>query len=109
MILFRLNAPLVFFNTDYFKQQAIAAVQQSDECPRWFVIDAIPISEVDVSGIEVLKDLHQKLEQRNILLVWAGRQSEILDLLEVVGLSTESVKDLTYPTLRQAVHAFKPL
>ena len=57
MVLFRFNAPLVFFNADHFKQCALAAVRASGDDLRWFVIDAIPISDVDINGLAVLKDL----------------------------------------------------
>ena len=76
---------------------------------RWFVIDAIPISDVDINGLAVLKDLQQKLASRNVKLVWAGRQSEFLSCLRGMGEPTERVSELTYPTLRQAVHAFRAL
>ncbi len=107
MVLFRFNAPLVFFNADHFKQCALAAVRASGDDLRWFVIDAIPISDVDINGLAVLKDLQQKLASRNIKLVWAGRQSEFLSCLREMGEPTERVIELTYPTLRQAVHAFR--
>ena len=107
MVLFRFNAPLVFFNADHFKQCALAAVRASGDDLRWFVIDAIPISDVDINGLAVLKDLQQKLASRNVKLVWAGRQSEFLSCLRGMGEPTERVSELTYPTLRQAVHAFR--
>ena len=107
MVLFRFNAPLVFFNADHFKQCALSAAQASGTDLRWFVIDAIPISDMDINGLEVMKDLHQKLASRNIQLVWAGRQSEMLMCLERMGEPTAAVSDLIYPTLRQAVNAFK--
>ena len=109
MVLFRFNAPLVFFNADHFKQCALAAVRASGDDLRWFVIDAIPISDVDINGLAVLKDLQQKLASRNVKLVWAGRQSEFLSCLREMGEPTERVSELTYPTLRQAVHAFRAL
>ena len=109
MVLFRFNAPLVFFNADHFKQCALAAVRASGDDLRWFVIDAIPISDVDINGLAVLKDLQQKLASRNVKLVWAGRQSEFLSCLRGMGEPTERVSELTYPTLRQAVHAFRAL
>ena len=109
MVLFRFNAPLVFFNADHFKQCALAAVRASGDDLRWFVIDAIPISDVDINGLAVLKDLQQKLASRNVKLVWAGRQSEFLSCLREMGELTERVSELTYPTLRQAVHAFRAL
>ena len=107
MVLFRFNAPLVFFNADHFKQCALSAAQASGTDLRWFVIDAIPISDIDINGLAVLKDLQQKLASRNIQLVWAGRQSEMLMCLERMGEPTAAVSDLIYPTLRQAVNAFK--
>ena len=109
MVLFRFNAPLVFFNADHFKQCALSAAQASGKDLRWFVIDAIPISDIDINGLVVLKDLQQKLASRNIQLVWAGRQSELLMCLERMGEPTAAVSDLIYPTLRQAVNAFKAL
>ncbi|MEC8442546.1 MAG: SulP family inorganic anion transporter [Cyanobacteriota bacterium] len=107
MVLFRFNAPLVFFNADHFKQRALAVAQESGDGLRWFVIDAIPISDIDINGLEVLKDLQDKLSSRKIQLVWAGRQSEFLNRLQRMGETITSVSDLTYPTLRQAVNAYK--
>ena len=109
MVLFRFNAPLVFFNADHFKQCALSAAQASGDDLRWFVIDAIPISDIDINGLVVLKDLQQKLASRNIQLVWAGRQSELLMCLERMGEPTAAVSDLIYPTLRQAVNAYRAL
>ena len=109
MVLFRFNAPLVFFNADHFKQCALSAAQASGDDLRWFVIDAIPISDIDINGLVVLKDLQQKLLSRNIQLVWAGRQSELLMCLERMGEPTAAVSDLIYPTLRQAVNAYRAL
>ena len=107
MVLFRFNAPLVFFNADHFKQRALAVAHESGEGLRWFVIDAIPISDIDINGLEVLKDMKDKLSSRKIQLVWAGRQSEFLNRLQRMGETITSVSDLTYPTLRQAVNAYK--
>ena len=109
MVLFRFNAPLVFFNADHFKQCALKAAQASDDGLRWFVIDTIPISDIDLNGLAVLKDLQQRLASQNVKLVLAGRQSEIGAGLQRIGEPVENVSELTFPTLRQAVNAFKAL
>jgi MFS superfamily sulfate permease-like transporter len=57
LVLFRFNAPLVFFNADYFKQRALAAADRAEQGLRWFVIDAIPISNIDLNGLYALRDL----------------------------------------------------
>ena len=106
LVLFRFNAPLVFFNAEHFKQCALKADRASGEDLRWFVIDTIPISDIDINGVTVLKDLKQKLAGQNVKLVLAGRQSEIETGLRQIGEQVENVSELTYPTLRQAVNAF---
>ena len=106
LVLFRFNAPLVFFNADHFKQCALKAVQASGDDLRWFVIDTIPISEIDINGVVVLKDLKQRLASQNVQLVLAGRQSEFVTRMRHMGEPVENVSELTYPTLRQAVNAF---
>ena len=106
LVLFRFNAPLVFFNADHFKQCALKAAKASGEDLRWFVIDTIPISEIDINGVVVLKDLKQRLASQNVQLVLAGRQSEFVTRMRHMGEPTENVSELTYPTLRQAVNAF---
>ena len=106
LVLFRFNAPLVFFNAEHFKQCALKAARASGENLRWFVIDTIPISDIDINGVTVLKDLKQKLAGQNVKLVLAGRQSEIETGLRQIGEQVENVSELTYPTLRQAVNAF---
>ena len=106
LVLFRFNAPLVFFNAEHFKQCALKAARASGEDLRWLVIDTIPISDIDINGVTVLKDLKQKLAGQNVKLVLAGRQSEIETGLRQIGEQVENVSELTYPTLRQAVNAF---
>ncbi len=106
LVLFRFNAPLVFFNADHFKQCALTAATASGDDLRWFVIDTIPISEIDINGVVVLKDLKQRLASQNVQLVLAGRQSEFVTRMRQMGEPTENVSELTYPTLRQAVNAF---
>ena len=106
LVLFRFNAPLVFFNADHFKQCALKAAKASGEDLRWFVIDTIPISEIDINGVVVLKDLKQRLASQNVQLVLAGRQSEFVTRMRHMGEPVENVSELTYPTLRQAVNAF---
>ena len=85
LVLFRFNAPLVFFNAEHFKQCALKAAKSSGDDLRWFVIDTIPISDIDINGVTVLKDLKQKLADQNVKLVLAGRQSEIETGLRQIG------------------------
>src|SRR5262245_39872077 len=86
LVLFRFNGPLAFFNADYFKQRALAAADAAGIDLRWFVIDAIPISDIDVNGLYALRDLNVELEARGTTLMLAGRRTELLIWLREIGV-----------------------
>ena len=52
----------------------------------WFVIDAIPISDIDTDGLYALRDLNQMLAQRGVTMIIAGRRTEFLDWLRQIGI-----------------------
>jgi high affinity sulfate transporter 1 len=107
LVLFRFNGPLTFFNADYFKQRALAAADVAGKDLRWFVIDAIPISDADVSGLYALRDLNAELEFRGATLVLAGRRTELLIWLRRIGVFRAEFDDRLFPTLTQALRAYR--
>jgi len=109
LLLFRFNAPLVFFNAPYFKQQAQAAISAAGPGLKWFVLDALPLTQVDVTGIYALEDLDQTLRARGAELVAAGRLTETNEWRHARGLGERSVGVRHFPTLRRAVRAYRAM
>jgi len=107
LVLFRFNGPLTFFNADYFKQRALSAADAGGTDLRWFVIDAIPISDIDVNGLYVLRDLNVELEARGTTLILAGRRTEFLIWLQEIGLNRTEWDHRLFPTLTQALKAYR--
>jgi MFS superfamily sulfate permease-like transporter len=107
LCLFRFNAPIVFFNARHFKLSALKAVAETAPTPQWFVLDAIAVTTVDVTGRHAVEELRQELEQRGVTFVLAGRLTQRLDWLAKHGLSREAEHQLHFPTLRAAVRAFE--
>jgi len=107
LALFRFNAPLVFFNAPYFKQQALSAIAAAGPGLKWFVIDALPVTQVDVTGIYELEDLQQTLRERNVELVLAGSMRDKLDGARKGGLAQTTLDVRHFPTIEQAVQAFQ--
>src|SRR6516162_960640 len=107
LVLFRFNGPLTFFNADYFKQRALAAADAGGTDLRWFVIDAIPIGDIDVNGLYVLRDLNVELEARGTTLILAGRRTEFLMWLQEIGLNRTEWDHRLFPTLTQALKAYR--
>lgn len=107
LVLFRFNAPLTFFNADYFKQQALAAAKASGPDLKWFVIDAIPISDFDINGLYAMRDLRDALKARGASLIIAGRRTEFLMWLREIGRYEAEHEERIFPTLRQAMKAYR--
>jgi high affinity sulfate transporter 1 len=107
LVLFRFNGPLVFFNAPHFKRQALSAVEAAGPGLEWFVLDMIPLTQVDVTGMDVLRDLDAELERRGVLLVPAGRRRETAQWLAARGLLRPSIEERHHPTLRAAVKAYR--
>ena len=107
LAIYRFNAPLTFFNADYFKHRALAAADAAGPELQWFVIDAIPISEVDVGGLYALRDLRVTLDARGVSLVLAGRRTEFLNWMRSIGLYRDIHEQRVFPTLRQALKAYR--
>lgn len=73
------------------------------------MVDTIPISDIDINGLTVSKDLKQSLAYQNVKLILAGCQSEIGTGFQQIGEPVENVNESIFHTLRKAVNAFKAL
>lgn len=109
LMLFRFNAPIVFFNAPHFRREVLAAVNQADCEIKWFVLDMIPVTMVDATGYYTLNDLAETLRGRGIELVLAGRVTEIRRWAQERGFQIDDDKQRvrSFPTLRQAVRAYR--
>jgi len=106
IVLFRFNAPLTFFNAEHFRKRALAVADGAGAELRWFIIDAIPIGDVDVDGLHAIRDLKEALDQRGVTLVIAGRRTEIVSWLREIDIYRDDHHaERFFPTLRQAVKA----
>ena len=104
---FRFGGPITFFNAPYFKDRALAAADAAGPALRWFVIDAIPITSVDVTGLDALSELRREFADRGTTLVVGGRRTEFLSWLKQIGLDRPDDSRFVFPTLHQAVRAFR--
>jgi len=109
LVLFRFNAPLVFFNAPYFKQEALSAIAAAGPGLKWFVLDALPVTQVDVTGYDALDNLSRTLRERGAELVVAGRKTEIAELRKAKGLTQDGVIARQFPTLRRAVTTYREM
>lgn len=104
LLLFRFNAPVVFFNAPFFKRSALAAAESAGPSLKWFVLDLIPVTMIDVTGLQAFADVAHGLKERGVAFIAAGRQTEWSHWVRVRGLESQT---RFFPTLKSAAKAFQ--
>jgi high affinity sulfate transporter 1 len=102
LVLYRFDAPLFFANADYFRER-IRAIGRTQR-PRWIVVAAEPITDIDATAGETLRALNEELRAAGIALAFAELKDPVRDRLRQYGLTDEI--DRFYPTIGVAVAAY---
>ncbi len=105
ILIFRFNGPIVFFNAGHFRQALLKAVSRPGAPVHAVILDLLPVTDVDVTGLFTLREVRDILNARGIALATAGRQTEWRQWLTQRGFSTEALP--FFPTLKHAVKAFR--
>ncbi len=109
IIMYRFNSSIVFFNAAYMKERVLKLVRDAGPGVEWFVIDMIPVSYFDLTGVYAIHDLNEQLAERGVKLMFAGRKTELLAWAKRTGRYTPKLEERIFPTLRQAFNTFREL
>ena len=100
-MIFRFDAPLIFANARTFRDQMRRARAPADPRPRWIVIAAEPITDVDTTAADMLVDLDEELNAAGTSLVFAELKDPVRAKLERYELIGPLDPDHFFPTLRR--------
>jgi len=106
IIVYRFDAPLFFANAKTFRDEVLR-LARTEPPPRWIVIAAEPITDVDTTAADVLHELDHLLDERGQSLVFAELKDPVRRRLERYGLTREIEPDHFFPTVEAAVEAFR--
>ena len=106
LVVFRYDSPLFFANAEDFLRRARGAVRDHPET-RWFLVNVEAVSEVDITGLDALSELHEFCAQRGIRLGLVRAKSELLHELRRHGLLEEIGEDAVYQTMPTAIAAYR--
>jgi high affinity sulfate transporter 1 len=107
LLLLRCNGPIVFFSAPHFKRMALQAAEQAGPDLRWFVLDLLPVSSVDITGLYALRDTFAALRARGVQVGVAYRASEWAEWAQQRGLEYALQDIRFFATLRQAHAAYR--
>ncbi len=107
LVMFRWDAQLFFANAEIFRQRVLQALEPSSTPPRWVVVAANAINDIDITASDTLLELHRDLRQRGIELHFAGLKGPVKDLLARDGLLDVIGTERLWPTLGSAVNHYR--
>jgi high affinity sulfate transporter 1 len=106
LVIYRFDAPLIFANAKTFRDE-VKRFAAADPPPRWIVIAAEPVTDVDTTAADVLEDLDEELNARGISLVFAELKDPVRRKIERYGLTRTIDPGHFFPTIGAAVKAFR--
>jgi high affinity sulfate transporter 1 len=105
LLIFRFDSLLFFANAPNFSDLVEAALKQSPDA-KVLLIDAEPINYVDVTAIDMLNELYDTLQEKDVELWFSGIISRVYDTLERGGLVEKIGAERFYPSLHSGVDAY---
>jgi high affinity sulfate transporter 1 len=106
LVLYRFDAPLLFFNAESFRERVLAQVALADPPARWVVVAAEPITDIDTTAAESLELLLEELDAAGVTLAFAELKDPVKARLRRYGTMDKIGEDRCYPTVGTAVDGY---
>ncbi|HTH61226.1 MAG TPA: SulP family inorganic anion transporter [Paraburkholderia sp.] len=103
LVLFRWDAPLFFANAELFQQRLLEAVADSPMPVRRVVVAAEPVTSIDVTSADMLRELIGTLGDRGIALHFAEMKDPVRDKIRRFELTDLIGDGQFHPTVGSAV------
>ena len=103
-----ISAPLIFVNARTFKEQVLS-MTKVDPRPRWVLVAAEPITDIDTTACGMLSDLVEVLDHDEVRPVFAELKDPVRAKLSQFGLDATFDESRFYPTLSSAVAEYREL
>ncbi len=106
LVIYRFDGPLFFANATTFRDQ-VRRLAHADPPPRWILIAAEPMTDVDTTASDMLEDLDETLNAHSTSLVFAELKDRVRGKIERYGLTRTIDPHHFFPTIESALAAFR--
>ena len=106
LVLFRWDAPLFFANSELFRQRLSRALAASPTPVRRIVVAAEPVTSIDITSADMLRDLEAALRAAGVELCFAEVKDPVKDKLRRFELFERFGDARFHPTVGAAVDAY---
>ncbi len=98
----RFDGELYFANVSYFEESVLYLISHDPDLKVILVVGD-GINSIDASGVEMLKNLLERLEQAGITLAFSSMKENITDVLKKTGLCQRVGDENVFVTQREAI------
>ncbi|PWU24629.1 MAG: sodium-independent anion transporter [Candidatus Rokuibacteriota bacterium] len=105
LVAYRFGVGIFYANAERLSEEIIGLVDVPDP-PRWFVLDADAIDDVDYTGGMTLAEIADQLAERNIVFTVAGARRHLRRELDRFGVTAKIGTDHYYDDVQAARSAF---
>ncbi len=106
MMAYRFSSSLYFPNATRFHERVLQMVDDARTTPRWFVLDASAVSDVDYTAGQTLLAVADELQQRGVVFAVAEVTDDLRELLARYGLVEKIGAEHVFDTLDLAAEAY---
>ncbi|MFD4913434.1 SulP family inorganic anion transporter [Streptomyces virginiae] len=106
LVIYRFDAPLFFANAKTFRDE-VRRLADADPRPSWIVVAAEPMTDVDTTAADILEELDEVLNARDVHLVFAELKDPVRRKIERYELTRTIDPRHFFPTVEAAVAAFR--
>jgi MFS superfamily sulfate permease-like transporter len=86
VLVFRVDASILYFNAEYIRDQLFRCLAEQASPPRLVIWVLATTPSTDLAGAELLADVHEELARRGIELKLAEARGPLRDVLHAAGL-----------------------
>ena len=106
LVIYRFDGPLFFANANTFRD-AVLALAEAEPTPKWVLVAAEPITDVDTTAADMLEDLDEKLNAAGVSLVFAEMKTPVRRKVERYELTAVIDPAHFFGTIEEAVQAYQ--
>jgi SulP family sulfate permease len=103
LIVYRFNSDLFYANAGRFADEVHLLVKRAPTPVRWFIIDAGPITDIDYSAAQSVRDLLEELSSKGVGIIFARVSPYLRSDMDRYRITTAVGETRIFATLHEAI------
>ncbi len=105
LIVYRFNSDLFYANASCFADEVRSLVKHAPTPVRWFIVDAGPITDIDYSAAQSLRDLLEELSHQGVGIIFARVSPYLRSDMDRHRITMVIGETRVFATLHEALRA----